>query len=219
MQGLARVLSGDLDGGDASLQDAARIAEEAGAPDDLALAVCERALLAMARSDWGQAEALAHQARTALHRAGIEESYATPLVCAVRARASLHRGDIPAARQELVSAQRLRALLTHALPHLAVQARIELARAHLTLGDLAGARTLARKIDDLLHRRPGLGTAVDEVEALRDQLSKQLGSIVPGASSLTGKTPSNADYPPIPVTPSDCRAARLLDRCPRPRIH
>ena len=83
MQGLARVLSGDPGGGDASLQDAARIAEEAGAPDDLALAVCERALLAMARSDWGQAEALAHRARTALHRAGIEESYATPLVCAV----------------------------------------------------------------------------------------------------------------------------------------
>jgi LuxR family maltose regulon positive regulatory protein len=202
MQGLARVLSGDPDGGDASLQDAARIAEEAGAPDDLALAVCERALLAMARSDWGQAEALAHQARTALHRAGIEESYATPLVCAVRARASLHRGDIPAARQELVSAQRLRALLTHALPHLAVQARIELARAHLTLGDLAGARTLAREIDDLLNRRPGLGTAVDEAEALRDQLSKQRGSIVPGASSLTGAElrvlPLLSTYLPLP---------------------
>jgi len=137
-----------------------------------------------------------------LHRAGIEESYATPLVCAVRARASLHRGDIPAARQELVSAQRLRALLTHTLPHLAVQARIELARARLTLGDLAGARTLAREIDDLLNRRPGLGTAVDEAAALRDQLSKQRGSIVPGASSLTGAElrvlPLLSTYLPLP---------------------
>jgi hypothetical protein len=36
--------------------------------------------------------------------------------------------------------------------HLAVQARIELARAHLALADLAGARTLMREVDDLLRR-------------------------------------------------------------------
>ena len=45
-------------------------------------------------------------------------------------------------RQQLVSAQRLRSVLTYATPHLAVQARIELTRVHLALADLAGARTL-----------------------------------------------------------------------------
>ena len=60
----------------------------------------------------------------------------------MRARAALHRGDVPEARRELVSAQRLRPLLTYALPYLAVQARIELTHAHVALGDLAGARTL-----------------------------------------------------------------------------
>jgi LuxR family maltose regulon positive regulatory protein len=42
----------------------------------------------------------------------------------------MHRGDVPAARRELVSAQRLRHLLTYALPYFAVQARIELIRVH-----------------------------------------------------------------------------------------
>ena len=101
----------------------------------VAVALCERSLVAMARSEWSQAEVLAERAR---HRRApgrdARSSYATPLVCAVHARAALHRGDVSAARQQLVTAQRLRPLLTYALPHFAVQARIELARVHLRAG-------------------------------------------------------------------------------------
>jgi LuxR family maltose regulon positive regulatory protein len=98
---------------------------------------------------------------------------------------AIHRGDIPAARRELVNAQRLRHLLTYASPHLAVQARIELIRVHLALADLAGARTLMGEIDEVLRRRPGLGTLVGEVKALRVRLSTEHGPSVPGASALT----------------------------------
>jgi LuxR family maltose regulon positive regulatory protein len=98
---------------------------------------------------------------------------------------ALHRADVPAARQQLTSAQRLRPLLTYALPHLAVQARIELARVHLGLADIAGARTLLREVDELLRRRPGLGTLTGAAQALRARLSKQRGSNIPGASALT----------------------------------
>jgi LuxR family maltose regulon positive regulatory protein len=76
-------------------------------------------------------------------------------------------------------------LLTYALPHVAVQARIELARAHLALSDLAGARTLMGEIDELLQRRPDLGTLVGEAGTLRAGLEKERGSSVPGASALT----------------------------------
>jgi uncharacterized protein HemY len=69
----------------------------------------------MARGEWGQAEVLADEAWRVLRKAGIEESFATPLVCAAHARVALHRGDVPAARQQLVSAQRQRPLLTYAL--------------------------------------------------------------------------------------------------------
>jgi LuxR family maltose regulon positive regulatory protein len=185
LHGIALVLSGDLDGGDASLQDAAGVANEAGGLDTLALAECERSLLAMTRNDWNQAEVLADQARAVSCQAGFEESYLTPLICAAHARAAMHRGDIPAARRELIGAQRLRPLLTYALPHLAVQARIELARVHLALADPAGAMTLVREIDELLRRRPGLGILDDQASALRDQLAKERGSVMPGASALT----------------------------------
>ena len=185
LQGIARILCGDLDGGDLSLEDAVSVGEEADTPDDLAVALCERSLVAMARNQWDQAEVLAGRARAVLRQAGSEESFVTPLICALRARAAMHRGDVPAARRELVSAQHLRPLLTYALPYLAVQARIELARVHLALADLPGARTLMREVDDLLKRRPGLGTLVGEAQALRAQLSRERGSSVPRASALT----------------------------------
>jgi LuxR family maltose regulon positive regulatory protein len=186
LQGIARILCGDLDGGDESLEDGIRVGGETGAHEDCALALSERSLVAMARGEWDRAEVLAGQARTALRGAGIEESYATPLVSAVRARTAMHRGDVPAARQELARAQRLRPLLTYALPYFAVQARIELARVHLALADLPGARTLMREIDELLRRRPGLGNLAGQAQALRARLAKEHSSSTPGASALTG---------------------------------
>jgi LuxR family transcriptional regulator, maltose regulon positive regulatory protein len=184
-QGIARVLCGDLEGGELSLEDAVSVGADASAPEVFPVALCQQALVAMARGEWDRAEALAGQARHALQQAGAEDSYAAPLVCAVRARVAIHRGDAPAARQELVKAQQPRPLLTYALPHLAVQARIELAHVHLALADLAGARTLLREVDDLLRRRPGLGTLTAEAAALRAQLASQRGSSAPGASALT----------------------------------
>ena len=180
-QGIARVLCGDPEGGDASFELAVSTGEGLGAPDVLADALCERSLLAMARGEWSLADALVSQARAVSRQAGIEK----PLVCAVQARAALHRGEVAVARQELVSARRLRSLLTYAFPHLAVQTRIELIRVHLTLADVAGARTLMREIDELLERRPDLGTLVGEARAVRTQLSADHAPSVLGASSLT----------------------------------
>jgi len=62
---------------------------------------------------------------------------------------------------------------------------IELIRVHLALADLAGARTLMREVDELLRRRPGLGTLVEEAAELRTRLSRQCGTGSPGASALT----------------------------------
>jgi LuxR family maltose regulon positive regulatory protein len=185
LRGIARVLSGDLDGGDACLEEVISTREGSVAPQVVVGALGERALVAMTRRQWDRAEVLAGQADAALRRAGGEDSYVTPLVCAAQARAALHRGDAAAARQQLVRAQRPRSLLTYALPHLAVQARIELARVHLALADLTGARTLMREIDEILRRRPGLGTLAGEAGELRAQLAGQRGPGSAGASALT----------------------------------
>jgi LuxR family maltose regulon positive regulatory protein len=185
VQGIARVLCGDPGGADAFFQDAVLVAEQTGSMTDKAVALSEQSLLAIARSHWDQAADLAGQAGTALRQGRIEHSHAIPLACAVQARVAVHRGDLPAARRELISAQRLRPLLTYAHPHLAVQARIELARVHLALADLSGARTLMREIDELLARRPDLGTLATQATALRNQLAGQRSTSVPGASALT----------------------------------
>ena len=185
LQGTARVLCGDLDGGDAYLEDAASGARDVGAHEVLAAALGERSLLAMARNDWDRAGILAEQAGTTLSLARIEDSYVTPLVCAAQARAAMHRRDLRAARQQLAQAQRLRALLTYALPYVAVQARIELARVHIALANLAGARMLMREADELLRRRPGLGTLAGEAEALRTWLSGRRSPGGTGTSALT----------------------------------
>jgi LuxR family maltose regulon positive regulatory protein len=181
LQGLGRILCGDLDAGDAFLKDAASQGEEVGAHETLAQTLAERSLIAMARREWGRAEDLAGQAETALLPAGTENA----LVCAAQARVAWHRGNAVSARHQLVRAQRARPLLTYAQPQLAVQARIELSRVHLALADLAGARTLMVEIDEILRRRPDLGTLVGEADALRAQIAKERGSSVPGASALT----------------------------------
>jgi LuxR family maltose regulon positive regulatory protein len=52
MQGIARILSGDLEGGDAVFEEAIRVCSEIGVPDVLAQILCERSMVAMARGQW-----------------------------------------------------------------------------------------------------------------------------------------------------------------------
>jgi LuxR family maltose regulon positive regulatory protein len=185
LQGIARILAGDLDGGDAALAEAVVLGQQTGTLDIAAHALAERSLVAMARGQWDQAEDLAGHAGAALRRAGAEDGYVAPLVCAVQARTALRRGDVSVARQQLVGAQRARPLLTYSVPHVAVQARIELARVHLALADTSAARTLMDEIDDILKRRPDLGTVIDEALELRTRISAELATGAEGASSLT----------------------------------
>jgi LuxR family transcriptional regulator, maltose regulon positive regulatory protein len=185
LQGTARVLCGDLDGGDAFFSDAEGIDAEHQAADMNALTLCERSLVAMERNQWNQAEAFASGAHAHIRQAGIEDSYAAALTSAVQARAAAHRGDLPAARRELTNALRLRPLMTYAHPHWAVQLRIALIRVHLALSDLAGARTLMREIAEILKRRPDLGTLVGEAQELRARLAAERGPGAAGASALT----------------------------------
>jgi LuxR family maltose regulon positive regulatory protein len=186
LQGMARVLCGDLDAGDAFFSEAEGIEEGRSGPEVLAVTLCERSLVAMTRNQWNRAEAFAGQARAGLVRAGIEDSYGAALTSAVQARVAVHRGDVRSARRELMNALRLRSLMTYAQPHWAVQLRIALIRVDLALSDVAGARTLMREINEILKRRPDLGTLVGEAQELRARLAAERAPSAAGASSLTG---------------------------------
>ncbi|MFY9669876.1 MAG: LuxR C-terminal-related transcriptional regulator, partial [Trebonia sp.] len=98
---------------------------------------------------------------------------------------ALHEADRPRAVAELIRAQRLRPALTYAVPHLAVQARIELARCYLALSDIVAARILLREATEVLTRRPSLGIFAGQAADLRVELSYARSSFAPGVTALT----------------------------------
>jgi LuxR family transcriptional regulator, maltose regulon positive regulatory protein len=181
--GISHLLAGRQEEAERHLADAAEVGEDAGADAGM-LALAERAILAMARGEWGQAEALVGRAAAGARGAWLERYASGALLHAVTARLAVHRGDAARARDDLARAERLRPLLTWALPHLAVQVRLEMARTYLALTDAPAARTMLWEVDDLLSRRPRLGLLRDQAAELRAQLDTMRMDAV-GVSSLT----------------------------------
>jgi LuxR family maltose regulon positive regulatory protein len=179
--GIAHLLAGDLRSADHSLANAAQAGEELGV-DVAPVALAERSILAMGRGDWPLAEDLAERARGSAHPEWLERYAASALLYAAQA---IHRGDVPQARSDLAHAEGLRPQLTYALPHLAVQVRLELARTYLALTDVAAAKTTLWEVDNLLWNRPDLGMLRDQAEELGAQLGAMREGTI-GASSLTG---------------------------------
>ena len=182
--GIAHLLAGDLSSADHSLANAAQAGEELGV-DVAPVALAERSILAMGRGDWPLAEDLAERARRSARSEWLERYAASALLYAALARLAVHRGDVPQARSDLAQAEGLRPQLTYALPHLAVQVRLELARTYLALTDVAAAKTTLWEIDNLLWNRPDLGVLQDQAEELGAQLGAMREGAI-GASSLTG---------------------------------
>src|SRR5829696_1514785 len=170
--GIAHLLAGDLTSADHSLAYAAQAGEELGV-DVAPVALAERSILAMGRGDWPLAEDLAERARGSARPEWLERYGASALLYAALARS------------DLAHAEGLRPQLTYALPHLAVQVRLELARTYLALTDVAAAKTTLWEVDHLLWNRPDLGVLQDQAEELGAQLGAMREGTI-GASSLTG---------------------------------
>ena len=172
LHGMALVFSGDPDRGEAILEQSADAAVAAGAVWVGVAACSERALLALERGDLVTAESELARAGAFVDDAPSPEYVVTAILLAVKARVAIAKGQGARARQTLVSAQRMRPTLTHALSWFAVQAQLELAKAHLALSDPRGAATLLQEANDILRRRSKLGTLVEEAEDLRARISR-----------------------------------------------
>ena len=181
----AHLMAGDLDRADVLFEDAVAEGRVGGVMLGPCLALAERSLLAIGRGDWERGGRYLAEARSLAREGKLEDYPPVAILYAVAARTALHEGDRPRAEAELTRAQRLRPGLTYALPHLAVQARIELARCYLALSDFGAARTLLREADEILVRRPGLGVFARQAADLRAGLSRARGSSALGASALT----------------------------------
>lgn len=193
--GLARYMLGDIDGADLCMEDAVELGHALGATLAVAGSLGERCAIAMERGDLAQAEVWANEALAYLEGAGLDEYPTNVLPYAVAARMAAHRGDVSGARVAIAKADRLRPFLTHAIPHVAVQGRLELARAHIALADPVAARMLLREILDILRHRPRLGTLVTQT----DELSTQLDTM--GTSAVGGSTLTSAELRLLPFLP------------------
>jgi LuxR family maltose regulon positive regulatory protein len=85
----------------------------------------------------------------------------------VAARVAIRRGDLAQAHRDLRTAEQLEPSLSHALPWLGAQARLEVARAHVSLADPATANRLLAELDELLSRYPQLAFLAAAVDSLR----------------------------------------------------
>ena len=113
-----------------------------------------------ASGDEVRAGELALEARALVEEHGLERYVRSALAFAVSARREAHCGNLDRARSELTLARSLEPQLTRALPWYSVQTALELAQMHLSILDLAEARSWLATADEILLRRPGLGVLV-----------------------------------------------------------
>jgi LuxR family transcriptional regulator, maltose regulon positive regulatory protein len=172
LQGVAHLLLGQEEQGDMILEQAAEAAGRSGATDTRVVAISERALLAAARDDPAAAEKLSIQAHELVEEGHLDGYVTSTIELAATARSLLRHGRWDQARACLTTASRLTPSLTHALPWLAVQTRLELARTHVALRDAQGAHGLLSEIRQILRVRPHLGVLSDQTEAIQGELDR-----------------------------------------------
>ena len=161
LRGAAHRLAGDFERADANMAAAVDAAAGIEASDVQALALAERSLIAGARGDHASASSLAQEAGSLVEDAGLRLYPTSALALVAAARVELRGGAWERARVHLDEAERLRPKLTHALPWCAVPARLELARARMTLLEVTEASSLLDETAQIMHLRPGLGAVED----------------------------------------------------------
>jgi LuxR family maltose regulon positive regulatory protein len=184
LSGIAALLL-EHEGAEDLLEEAAEAAAATGAVWAGLVARCELALLALERGDLAGAQAETELASELVGDDPSPEYAMTAMLHVANARLAIAQKKGARARQAIAATQRLRPALTHALPWLSVQVRIELATAQLALGDRRGAALLLREVDDILWRRPRLGTLVAAAERLREEIAEKPDLSDGWASTLT----------------------------------
>jgi LuxR family transcriptional regulator, maltose regulon positive regulatory protein len=143
------------------------------------------ALLALGRGDQKAAEVELRHAERFLQNQPTEDYLPNMIKLAASARLALERRRAATARELLLMATRLRPTLSRAIPWFAVQTKLELARTHLGLADVDGAKILLREAEDIIREQPDLGTLVQKTADLRTSLGNTVGLGSGWASTLT----------------------------------
>jgi LuxR family maltose regulon positive regulatory protein len=183
MLAFGRIMAGDPGGADDALGEAIVAADAAANPAVRYCLLGHRALLAIDRRDWAAARSYVEGGRS-LGVSGLVDGYLSSVGARVaEIRLAVHDGQTVTARRELARAAGLRPVLSWNAPGPAVVFLLGLARAHLAVGDAAGASTLLAQATGVVRRRPGLGVLGAEVASLRATIADH--TLGGGPSTLT----------------------------------
>lgn len=183
LHGTMRFLLGDFEGARRAFAEASTVAAAAGNVDSVLLSEADLALLAVEAGDWRTAERHSDAALDAIDAGHMEGYSTTGVALGVAARIALRRGETAKAERLLARGMRARVPSTYVLPIVAVQARLQLAKAFAESGDRVAAMHLMRELEELTSKRPRLGILIDEMTALRRRLELMSGR--DGAIPLT----------------------------------
>jgi LuxR family transcriptional regulator, maltose regulon positive regulatory protein len=183
--GVALRVSGDPRGAEPILTEAAESAFAGGAVWPGVIARSELALVALEDGDLARAEAEATLARELVDDAPTADHVVTAILLAATAQIAVARKHGAQARQALAAAHRLRPLLAGLPSWLSVRVQLELAKAHLELRDPRGASTLCQEAEEILRRRPRLGSLAAEAEEVRMRIVTTAEESDGWASTLT----------------------------------
>jgi LuxR family transcriptional regulator, maltose regulon positive regulatory protein len=181
----AHLLAGHLDDARAAFAAASTAAARMSNWDTIPICEAQVAWLAMGRGEWEEAADHLTLALGTIDAQRLHDYVFSIPAFAGAARLSVHHGDVKQAHRQLAQAMRLRPSATYLLPYHAVRLRLQLGRIYLALAEQATVRQLLREIDDILSRRPALGTLIDEVRDFRDVVTSRAAPRATGAVPLT----------------------------------
>lgn len=171
MHGCALLLNGERAEADAVLEETVHVALETGAPPAAVIALAERSLIASAAGDTARARSMAHRALVVMDDAGLGGYPGVAFALAVAAALDARAEDRKRSRANYVRADLLRARVGRAMPWLAVQTRIEMARTAALLGERAAADILIKEAGPLLDSIPDASTLQHDLDAVRQGLA------------------------------------------------
>ncbi|MDW4573702.1 AAA family ATPase [Microbacterium sp. M3] len=181
----ACLLTDDLPAAKSAFEEAIDLATMMGNTDTVILSEPELAMFAIDAGRWDAAARHADRGVAAIDDSHMDGYPTTALALAVAARVAVRDGDREQGKRLLARGMRARIGCTHLLPVHSIRSRIQLAKAHVALGDRSAAWHLVREIDELLRKRPDVGALSSQVEALRAGLAAE-----PAAGGSVPLTPA-----------------------------
>ena len=154
-------------------------------PGAMTVGLAELALISIDDDDWPAAARHVQRAMDVVEQDELGERPAQSIVFAASTLVLAHAGRATDARSKASHTRRLLSMLNHAMPWMAIEARLVLARAELILGDVEAARVLATESEDLLRRFPDAGTLPTEQERIQKAIQAAAGEVGHGLVPLT----------------------------------